>query len=70
MICKTLDDTPITLINHLKWIRNQKVMRLESRSGQNEEIKKKKNFLQLEKPYSFYCAFLAGPLALHFQDDL
>jgi hypothetical protein len=45
-------------------------MRLESRSGQNEEIKKKKNFLQLEKPYSFYCAFLAGPLALHFQDDL
>jgi hypothetical protein len=44
-------------------------MKLESRRGQNEEELKKKRILQFEKPYLFYCSFLAGPLALHFQDD-
>jgi len=26
--------------------------------------------LQFEKTYFLYCSLLAGPLALHFQDDL
>jgi hypothetical protein len=30
----------------------------------------KKSVLQFEKTYFLYCSFLAGPLALHFKDDL
>jgi hypothetical protein len=41
-------------------------MRFESRRGQNE----KKRVLQFEKTYFLYSSFLAGPLALHFKDDL
>jgi len=41
-------------------------MRFESKRGQNE----KKHSLQFEKMFFFYCYFLAGPLTLHFQDDL
>jgi hypothetical protein len=26
--------------------------------------------LRFEKTYFLYCSFLAGPLALHFKDDL
>jgi hypothetical protein len=31
---------------------------------------KKKRILQFEKAYFLQCSFLAGLLALHFQDDL
>jgi hypothetical protein len=41
-------------------------MRFESRRGQNE----KKHILQFEKMYYLYSSFLAGPLILHFKDDL
>jgi hypothetical protein len=37
-------------------------MRFESKRGQNKE--------KWEKTYFLYCSFLAGPLALHFKDDL
>jgi hypothetical protein len=34
------------------------------------KINEKKHILQFEKMCFLYCSFLAGPLALHFQDDL
>jgi hypothetical protein len=43
-------------------------MRFESRWGQNEG--KKEEVLQLKKMYFLYSSFVAGPLALHFKDDL
>jgi hypothetical protein len=46
-----------------------KVMRFESRRGQNEE-ERKKHILQFVKMYFLYCPFLTGSLALHFKDDL
>jgi hypothetical protein len=50
---------------------SKKVMRFESRRGQNEEKWKKKRSSQFEKTYFLYCSsFLGGPLALHFKDDL
>jgi hypothetical protein len=30
----------------------------------------KQHVLQFEKSYFLYCTFLAGPLTLHFYDDL
>jgi hypothetical protein len=35
-------------------------------------MKKNENqhVLQFEKSYFVYCSFSAGPLALHFKDDL
>jgi hypothetical protein len=41
-------------------------MRFERKRGQNE----KKHILDLKKQLFFTGFFLAGPLALHFQDDL
>jgi hypothetical protein len=54
-----------SILNFLKFKKNKKVMRFESRRGQNE----KKRSLQFEKTYFLYYSFLAGPLALHFKDD-
>jgi len=45
---------------------NKKVMRSESKRGQNEE----KCNLQYRKRFFFNYSFLAGPLPLHFEDDL
>jgi hypothetical protein len=41
-------------------------MRFESRRGQNE----KKAHFAIQKTYFLYSSILAGPLALHFKDDL
>jgi hypothetical protein len=38
--------------------------------GQNEEKWKEKTHFAIKKTYFIYCSFLAGPLALHFKDDL
>jgi len=48
-------------------VKNTKIMRFESRRGQNEVLKKK-HLLQSEKKN--YSNLLASPLALHFKDDL
>jgi hypothetical protein len=45
-------------------------MRFVSKRGQNEENEKKSCVLQFEKMYFLDCSFLAGPLVLHFQDEL
>jgi len=45
-------------------------MRFESRRGQNEEKWEKNTFCNSKKTYFLYCVFLAGPLALHFEDAL
>jgi hypothetical protein len=44
-------------------------MRFENKRSQNEKKRKKKHILQLEKKISLPL-FLAGPLTLHFKDDL
>jgi hypothetical protein len=54
MICRILDG------------RNKKVMTFESRRGQNE---KKTDFVICKNVFLFNF-FLAGPLALHFKNDL
>jgi hypothetical protein len=41
-------------------------MRFEKKRGQNE----KKTHFESLKTHFLYSFFLAGPLALHFQDDL
>jgi hypothetical protein len=41
-------------------------MRFENKRGQNE----KKTGFAIQKMYFLYNFFLAGPLALHFQDEL
>jgi hypothetical protein len=56
-------------LNPLKWIRNKKMVRFESRMGQTEEKWKRTRFT-IRKKYFLYCSFLAGLLALHFKDDL
>jgi hypothetical protein len=44
-------------------------MRLKNKKSQNKE-KWKKDVLQLNFKKFLYCYFLAGPLALHLEDDL
>ncbi len=42
----------------------------EKKHGCNSKKDKKKHGLQFEKMDFLYRSLLAGPLALHFQDDL
>ncbi len=58
------------ILNHLKWIRNKKIMSFESKRGQNEEKWKNNAICNLKKTYFLYYSFLASYLALHFKDDL
>jgi hypothetical protein len=81
MICKICDGAPIAKL--FKMNKNKKIKRFESKRGQNEKNWKNiKNiyiyisilfiylFFAIGKTYFLYYSFLAGPLTLHFQDDL
>ncbi len=58
----------LSTLNHLKWMRKEKVRVFQSRRGTKRRKKREKNaFCELES-FFFPCYFFIAPFHLHFKD--